>query len=120
MAPEILFNSKLNFSELPTFHEIVFNSIIKADINIKNKLYNTVVLSGGNTQFKGMEEKMKYNLEKLAPKHMKIKIRMNSNPQLSCWNGGNIISSLGSFRKMLVTKSDWDEKGRNIIHEKCI
>ena len=120
LAPEILFNSKLNFSELPTFHEIVFNSIIKADINIKNKLYNTVVLSGGNTQFKGMEEKMKYNLEKLAPKHMKIKIRMNSNPQLSCWNGGNIISSLGSFRKMLVTKSDWDENGRNIIHEKCI
>ena len=64
LAPEILFNSKLNFSELPSFHEIVFNSIIKADINIKNKLYNTVVLSGGNTQFKGMEEKIIYKQEK--------------------------------------------------------
>ncbi len=53
--------NKLNFSELPKFHEIVFNSIIKADINIKNKLYNRIVLSGGNTLIKEMKEKMKYN-----------------------------------------------------------
>ena len=120
LAPEILFNNKLNFSENPTFDEMVFSSISKADINIKNKLYNTVILTGGNTLFRGMAEKMKGNLEKLAPKHMEIKIRINSNPQISCWNGGNIISSLSSFRKMWVTKNDWTEKGKKIVHEKCI
>ena len=57
IAPEILFNNRLNCSEYPPFHEILFNSISKADINIKNKLYSTVVLSGGNTLFRGMEEK---------------------------------------------------------------
>ena len=120
LAPEILFNNKLNFSEYPSFHEMVFSSINKADINIKNKLYNTVILSGGNTLFKGMDQKMKNNLEKLAPKHIEIKIRMNSNPQLSCWNGGNIISCLNTFRKMLVTKNDWSEQGKKILHVKCI
>ena len=119
-APEILFNNRLNFSEYPTFHEMVFTSISKADINIKNKLYNTVVLSGGNTLFRGMEEKMKNNLAKLAPKHIEIKIRMNSDPQLSCWNGGNVITSLSSFKKMLVTINDWNEQGKKIIHSKCI
>jgi len=99
---------------------MVFSSINKADINIKNKLYNTVILSGGNTLFKGMDQKMKNNLEKLAPKHIEIKIRMNSNPQLSCWNGGNIISCLNIFRKMLVTKNDWSEQGKKILHVKCI
>jgi len=120
LAPEILFNNKLNFSEYPSFHEIVFSSIGKADINIKNKLYNTVVLSGGNTLFKGMKEKMKNCLEKLAPKHMEIKVRMNSNPQISCWNGGNVISSLNTFKKMLVTQNDWKEQGKKILYVKCI
>ena len=120
LAPEILFNNKLNFSEYPTFHEMVFSSISKADINIKNKLYNSVVLSGGNTLFKGMEQKMKNNLAKLAPQHIEIKIRMNNEPQLSCWNGGNVISSLNSFKKMLVTTNDWKEQGKKIIHSKCI
>ena len=120
LAPEILFNNKLNFSEYQTFDEMVFNSISKADINIKNKLYNTVILTGGNVLFRGMEEKMKGNLEKRAPKHMEIKLRINNNPQISCWNGGNIISSLSSFRKMWVTKNDWTEKGKKIVQDKCI
>ena len=120
LAPEILFNNKLNFSEYPPFHELVFNSISKADINIKNKLYNTVVLSGGNTLFRGMDKKMKNCLQGLAPKHIEIKVRMNSNPQLSCWNGGNVICSLSSFRKILVTKNDWTEQGKSILHIKCI
>ena len=99
---------------------MVFNSISKADINIKNKLYNTVVLTGGNTLFKGMEEKMKQTLERLAPKHMEIKVRMNSNPKLSCWNGGRVVSSLSSFKNLLVTQNDWKEQGKKIIFEKCI
>ena len=120
IAPEILFNNRLNCSEYPPFHQILFNSIGKADINIKNKLYNTVVLSGGNTLFRGMEEKTKNNLKQLAPKHMEIKVRMNKNPQLSCWNGGNVVSSLNTFKKMIITQNDWKEHGKKILYVKCI
>ena len=121
LAPEILFNNKLNFSEYQPFHEMVFSSIKNADINIKGELVENVILSGGNTLFRGMKERMEYSLEKILPKKMMIKIRMSSNyPQLSCWNGGNIISSLSSFRKMLVTKNDWTEQGKKILHIKCI
>ena len=120
LAPEILFNNKLNCSEYPTFHEILFNSISKADINIKNKLYNTVVLSGGNTLFRGMEEKTKNSLKQLVPKHIEIKVRMNRNPQLNCWNGGNVVSSLNTFKKMIITQNDWKEYGKKILYSKCI
>jgi centractin len=120
IAPEILFNNRLNCSEYPPFHEILFNSISKADINIKNKLYSTVILSGGNTLFRGMEEKTRNSLKQLAPKHIEIKIRMNRNPQLSCWNGGNVVSSLNTFKKMIVTQNDWKEHGKKILFAKCI
>ena len=42
---------------------MVLNSINKADIYIRNILYNTV-LTGGNTLLKGMEEKYKANYGK--------------------------------------------------------
>jgi actin-related protein len=120
LAPEILFNSKLIFGEYLTFHEMIINSIKSVDINIKNKLYKTVILSGGNTQFKGIEEKMKLNLSNLVPRGVEIKIRTQINPELNCWKGGKIIASLSSFNKMLVTKKEWNEHGKNIINLKNI
>ena len=120
LAPEILFNNKLIFAEYLTFHEMVINSINKVDINIKNKLYKTIILSGGNTKFKGIEEKMKTNISYLMPRGVDIKIRTQINPELNCWNGGNIIASLNTFNKMLVNKKEWDECGKNIIHIKNI
>ena len=99
---------------------MIINSIKSVDINIKNKLYKTVILSGGNTQFKGIEEKMKLNLSNLVPRGVEIKIRTQINPELNCWKGGKIIASLSSFNKMLVTKKEWNEHGKNIINLKNI
>ena len=120
LAPEILFNNKLIFQEYFPFHEMVINSIDKCDINIKGKLYKTIVMSGGNTKFKGIEEKMKTNLSYLIPRGVDIKLRMQENPELNCWNGGNIVASLSTFNKMLVYKKEWEEYGKNIIHVKNI
>ena len=120
LAPEILFNNKLIFQEYFPFHEMVINSIDKCDVNIKGKLYKTIVMSGGNTKFKGIEEKMKTNLSYLIPRGVDIKLRMQEDPELNCWNGGNIVASLSTFNKMLVYKKEWEECGKNIIHVKNI
>ena len=120
LAPEILFNNKLIFQEYFPFHEMVINSIDKCDVNIKGKLYKTIVMSGGNTKFKGIEEKMKTNLSYLIPRGVDIKLRMQENQELNCWNGGNIVASLSTFNKMLVYKKEWEECGKNIIHVKNI
>ena len=120
LAPEILFNNKLIFQEYFPFHEMVINSIDKCDVNIKGKLYKTIVMSGGNTKFKGIEEKMKTNLSYLIPRGVDIKLRIQENQELNCWNGGNIVASLSTFNKMLVYKKEWEECGKNIIHIKNI
>ena len=120
LAPEILFNNKLIFQEYFPFHEMVINSIDKCDVNIKGKLYKTIVMSGGNTKFKGIEEKMKTNLSYLIPRGVDIKLRIQENQELNCWNGGNIVVSLSTFNKMLVYKKEWEECGKNIIHVKNI
>ena len=120
LAPEILFNNKLIFAEYLPFHKMIINSINKVDINIKNKLYETIILSGGNTKFKRIEEKMKMNLMNLIPRGVEIKLRTQEEPELNCWKGGNIVASLSSFNKILVDKKQWEEFGKNIIHNKKI
>ena len=67
-----------------------------------------------------MEEKTRNSLKLLAPKHIEIKVRKNRNPQLNCWNGGNVVSSLNSFKKMIINQNDWKEHGKKILYSKFI
>ena len=119
LAPEILINPLFIGSENLSFQEMINNSINKVDINIRTKLYDSIFLSGGNTIFKGMTNILSSKLTELAPKGVKISINTSKNPQLSCWVGGNIISSLSSFNKMLVNKKDWDSD-KNVLHTHTI
>ena len=51
---------------------------------------------------------------------MKIVLNKSEKPKFSCWIGGNIISTLEVFKKMWVTRNDWNEKGTNVVHVKSI
>jgi actin-related protein len=56
------------------FHEVVYNSIINTDIDIRKSLYENIVLSGGTTMFRGLSERLGKEMVKLAPSAMKVKV----------------------------------------------
>ena len=118
--PEILYNPELNGMEFPSFQNMILNSINKADIELRPKLYESLLLSGGNTSIKGTANKVLFEFKKLINPNMKIKIHSPKNPYLLCWMGGNVISGLEIFKKMWVTKEEWEEKGEKVIHVKTI
>ena len=121
LAPEILFNPSIIGSENLSFQEMIISSINKVDIDLRKNLYNNVFISGGNTLFKGIQEKFHSEIKKLAPKNMKVKLHTPGNRLLSCWTGGNVISTLEIFKKMWVSREEWIEKGnKSIIHIKTI
>mmetsp|Transcript_54503 Transcript_54503/g.151942 ORF Transcript_54503/g.151942 Transcript_54503/m.151942 type:complete len:440 (+) Transcript_54503:39-1358(+) len=37
----------------------------------------------------------------------------------SCWTGGSIVASLGSFQQLLVTRAEYKERGVNVLADKC-
>ncbi|MCP4651397.1 MAG: hypothetical protein GY853_15130 [PVC group bacterium] len=55
------------------FPEIISTTLSKVDIDIRTHLYSHILLSGGNTLFKGLPEKLTNEVKKLAPKHMKVR-----------------------------------------------
>ncbi len=121
LAPEILFNPSIIGSENLSFQEMIITSINKVDIDLRKNLYNNVLISGGNTLFKGIQEKFHSEIKNLAPKNMKVKLHTPGNRLLSCWSGGNVISILEIFKKMWVSREEWVEKGnKSIIHIKTI
>ena len=121
LAPEILFNPSIIGSEHLSFQEMIVTSINKVDIDLRKNLFNNILISGGNTLFKGIQEKFHTEIKYLSPKNMKVKIHSPGNRLLSCWTGGNVISTLEIFKKMWVTRDDWSEKGnKSIIHVKTI
>ena len=120
LPPEILYNPELNGMEFPSFQKMIFNSINKVDMELRPKLYEAILLSGGNTSIKGTSNKLYSEFKQLINPNMKIKIHSPKNPNLLCWIGGNVVSGLEIFKKMWISKEEWEEKGEQIVHDKTI
>ena len=120
LAPEILFNLDYIGKEYLSFTDIIMSSINKVDIQLRQKSYENILLSGGNTAIKGLMDKLTSELKNKAYKNLKINLKTTPKPEFCCWMGGNIISTLEIFKRMWVSKNEWAEKGNKIIHLKTI
>ena len=122
IAPEMLFYPEYIGKEYLGFADMIMSSIDKIDVDLKKNSYENIWLSGGNTSFKELKEKLVDELKNKLDRKIGINVYENEKikPQHRCWVGGNIISILEIFKKMWVTRNDWNEKGSEIVHIKTI
>jgi len=118
-TPEALFDPSMVGLESDGIHKLVFESIMKCDVDIRKDLYANIVLSGGSTMYPGIQERMEKEIKTLAPPSMKIKVVAPPERKYSVWIGGSILSSLSTFENMWITKDEYDESGPGIVHRKC-
>lgn len=116
-APEILFNPELIGLEYAGVHQVVVDSINKADLDLRKSLFSNVILSGGTTLTKGFGDRLLNEIKKLALKEIKIKIYAPPERKYSTWIGGSILSGLSTFKRMWVSSEEWNEDP-DIIHKK--
>lgn len=117
-APELLFNPSLIGLEYPGIHQALVNCISKCDLDLRRTLYSHITLSGGSTLFDGFGDRLLSEVRRLAPRDTKIKIWAPPDRILSTWIGGSILASLATFKKMWVTKKEYEENGKNAIYRK--
>jgi len=118
-CPELLFKPEFVGKEAAGIHETVFQTIGKCDVDIRKDLYQNVVCSGGSTMYPGIAERLTKELVALAPPTMTIKVIAPPERKYSVWIGGSILSALGTFQSMWITKAEYDEHGPAIVHRKC-
>lgn len=64
-APECLFQPHLVDVEQPGIAEFLFNTIQKADVDIRTSLYKAIVLSGGSSMYPGLPSRMEKEIKQL-------------------------------------------------------
>ncbi|KAH7645183.1 Alpha-centractin [Dermatophagoides farinae] len=117
-APEILFRPSIIGHEFEGVHEILISSIEKADIDLRKIFYQNIVLSGGSTLFKGFGDRLLNEVRKIGPKDLKIRISAPQERLYSTWIGGSILASLESFKRMWISRKEYDEEGLRIVQKK--
>lgn len=116
-APEILFTPQKIGLEYVGLHEMVVNSIMKCDIDLRNTIFSNLIVAGGTTAMKRFSERLHKSVAKLAPKDVKIKLIAPKNRDISCWIGGSTLSALKAFNEMWITKQEYSEHGANIFRQ---
>jgi len=83
-----------------------YDLIQKCNIDIKKDLFNCIILSGGNTMFKGFQERFEKEIKGLVPESMKeeVKVIASTERTIQAWIGGCILSSISTYESKWVTK----------------
>jgi actin-related protein len=120
-CPEVLFKPQLIGKEFVGIHDQIYNCIIKSDNDIRKDLYSNIILSGGNTMFPNLPDRLTKEVQKLAPTATSSKVKVIAMPErkYSVWIGSSILSALTNFQCMWITKSEYDDCGPQIVHRKC-
>jgi len=117
-APEALFKPSAFGSEQRGIHSMLSDSIAKCP-DVRTDLYGNVVLSGGNTMFSGLEDRINKELTSIAPSSVKVRVIAPPERKYTVWIGASILASLSTFQQMWISKEEYDESGPSIVHRKC-
>jgi len=121
---ELMFQSNVQVEKSKTatsVQEMVLASVMNADTDIRKELCGSIIVTGGNTLFKGFPERLQKDIQN---KMMTYKVKMiaptNSHERrFSSWIGGSILGSLGSFHQMWMSKEEYEEFGKSLVNAKC-
>ena len=117
-APEVLFRPDLVGDEAPGVHNMVAESVARCDIDLRARLYSSVLLAGGTTRLPGFGQRLLGELRRVAPADTRIRIMAPQERALSAWIGGSLLASLSTFKKMCVTKQEYEQYGAGVLHRR--
>lgn len=113
---ELLFQPEIYGFEESSLTNALYYAILKTDADLRDKLFQNIVLSGGSTLFKNFGTRLLRELSKIDPER-KLKIYASPDRKMSSYVGGSILASLSTFKNVLVTKQDYAEDPYCIYHK---
>uniref|UniRef100_A0A1I8FBL7 Actin n=1 Tax=Macrostomum lignano TaxID=282301 RepID=A0A1I8FBL7_9PLAT len=118
-APELLFRPELVGEEWEGIHEVLAYSIQRSDMGFETACCTPILLCRRSTTlFRGFGDRLLAELKRLVPKDNRLKISAPQERLYSTWIGGSILAALDTFRRMWVSKKEYDEEGARSIHRK--
>ena len=60
--------------EMPAWHEMIYQSVMKSDMDVRKDLHSNIILSGGSTMFPGVPERLMKELNSLVTSTTKVNV----------------------------------------------
>ncbi|KAJ1928245.1 NuA4 histone acetyltransferase subunit [Tieghemiomyces parasiticus] len=120
-TPTAATNGPAGGGDLLGVPRMIYNCINACDVDMRPHLFSNVILTGGSTLFPGFADRVNFELQHLAP-GSRIRIHAPGSTverKFSTWLGGSILSSLGTFHQLWISKQEYQESGASIVNKKC-
>ncbi|MES1911491.1 MAG: Actin-related protein 2 [Cercozoa sp. M6MM] len=126
-AAEVLFNPGLVDVEAVGMSEMIFNTINKADIDLRADFYKHIVLSGGSSMYPGLPSRLEKDIRELYLKKVlkgdesrlsKFKLKIEDPPRRKhmVFLGGAVLSDIMKDREdFWISKQQWQEQGASVL-----
>ena len=119
-ASKVMFNPSLVGKKCLGLDKMVETCIERVNLDLRDCLCDNIKLTGGNCLMRNFSQVMHTILHSTLNKYKRVNAKAyQNNCTISNWNGGNIIAGLGIFKDLLITKKEWDEKGKDIVNKKA-
>jgi actin-related protein len=108
--------------------EMTLRAISMCDTDVQQDLLNSVVVAGGSSMLPGFLERLDRELAsrqkegprpQVVPDPQGTEPGYNSQRKHAAWIGASMFASLSTFRKVEVTKQEWEDNAERVVHRKC-
>ena len=98
---------------------MVKSAIDESELEIKQKLYDNVLIVGGSSLMEGFAESVKAEMQKTVGEEAKVRTTPLERRKDSAWVGASILSSVSSLPLFCISKAEYKEHGITILDKKC-
>ncbi|MEW5319390.1 MAG: hypothetical protein WDW38_010546 [Sanguina aurantia] len=103
-APEVLFTPSMVDSEAPGIAQMTFNAINEASMDVRRRLYEHIVISGGSSMYPGLPDRMQSDIVALHHDRVlkgqpsasapRIRVEAPSNRKHLVFQGAAVLASI--------------------------
>jgi len=121
-TPEALFDPTKIGREAPGVHTLIWDTCMKCSVDVRKKLLQNIIISGGTTCFPGFRERLIEELKGVVPPATASAIKVSSSQDednfKAIWIGGQVVASLRSVTvDQWMSAEEFEEYGAEYIHE---
>lgn len=113
------------FSSPPTQEQtitsMVRTSLSHVDVDIRPLMLANIVVTGASSLLPGLTERLNNELTRMFPS-TRVRLHAAGNVaerKFGSWIGGSIMSSLGTFHQMWISRKEFEEHGSAIVEKRC-
>jgi actin-like protein 6A len=100
---------------------LVHDAISNVDVDLHKELCSNIVLCGASSLHQGLEQWLSEELSNKLPNAAKYRVicARSVERQVTSWIGASIVTSLGSFQQMWISRAEYEEYGAVLAMKRC-